>query len=133
MVEGHEHTELLMVYDQAVGDIERAKQWGWQLTYSAVLTQFGLLALARGYQPRAPWVNPFFAILLAAVGLAATAYIRGAQRSLDCFRKRLGACRKQLCQRSIDLLGDIPKKPQWPSTPVVWVSSAVTVFLLLGG
>jgi hypothetical protein len=43
--DAHAHTELIVLYQQAVADIERAKQWQWKLLYSTVLAQFGIVAL----------------------------------------------------------------------------------------
>ncbi|MGE5245433.1 MAG: hypothetical protein ACM3SQ_14505 [Betaproteobacteria bacterium] len=127
-----EHAELLMLYEQAVQDIERAKQWGWQLTYSAILAQFGLLALARTYQTQAAfWVEPAFAGLMALIGCAATVFIGDASTSVNRFRERLRRCRARLLTISLELLGEIPPKPSWPSVLVVWVSTVVTVALVV--
>ena len=42
--------ELLTLYQTTTEDIERAKQWGWTVTYTTIAAQGGVLALSIAYE-----------------------------------------------------------------------------------
>jgi hypothetical protein len=37
-ITGRDHAELLMLYQITIDDIEKAKQWGWKVTYTTIAT-----------------------------------------------------------------------------------------------
>lgn len=122
-----EHAELLAVFQATTDDLERAKQWGWQLTYQAVLAQFGVVWLRQQYPCGGLISVAFFAVLLVVSAVAVT-YIESTQTSIVKFRHRIDRCRERL--PAVDkIFGERPVKRKWHFSAVVVGSGAFAAVL----
>lgn len=124
------HSELMLIYQHAVEDIERAKQWGWQLAYQAVVANFGLLGIRQLFDTPSPLLSAVFAGLMVAVSAAIADRVTQTNESLSVFRDRLGRCYASLQSQSRDLLGQPRQKHEWPLRRVVWASCAGAIILV---
>ena len=88
---GNDHAELLVLYQVGVEDIEKAKQWAWNVTYQAVLAQGGVLALYTAYVASVPsaWVRLIFVALLLALTAVAHYALSDSVEALQTFRGRV--------------------------------------------
>ena len=79
-----DHSELLMLYQVTIEDIERAKQWGWTVAYTTMAAQGAVLGLFVVYKPAIAilWVKLVFAALTIGLGVVGINHIRHAQSSL---------------------------------------------------
>lgn len=126
------HAELLTVYQMAAEDLERAKQWGWQITYQTVLAQLGLAALRRAYPPGG-LVDVLFYVGILGLSVMSMNYIASTQRSIAKFRRRMSDCRDRLAKPTQDVLGERDKKRPWPLAAVVIVVGVLAVLLVFVG
>lgn len=137
MTDSPEHPfdeEVFAIYQLSTDDLERAKQWGWQIAYQCVIAQFGLVGLRQLlFRPTPPlWVDMVVGASVVLVTGAAALYIAGTDRSIQKFRGRVTRCQEQLSERGRAILGppDVDKL-QWPLAPVVWLSGALAIALLV--
>lgn len=124
------HAELLVVYQTAVDDIERAKQWAWQVTYQVIIAQFAAVTIARTTFPNGAVARFVFIAMVVGMAGIATGYIWDAQASLSRFRGRLDACRPHLQDQTNKILGEVRAKPRWPLEWAVGVSTVFAIVLL---
>lgn len=120
---------MLAMYEHATGDIERAKQWGWQLTYTAIGSQFGVVALATVYSG-AVWTSLLFYVTVLAIAIYATVLIGYSQKSLTIFRDRLTLCKGRLSANARAIVQHESEKRPWPLAVAVWFSFTITELLL---
>jgi hypothetical protein len=129
----HAHAELVVLYQIGVDDIEKAKQWAWNVTYQTVLAQGGVLALYTAYVAPVPsfWVRLVFVILSLAVTVVAHRAISDSVESLQTFRLRVGRCRAALTESSQTLMGPPTEKRTWPLRCLIWVTFVLIAGLLV--
>ena len=124
------HAELMAIYQQAVEDIERAKQWGWQLAYQGVVANFGLLGVRQLIDDHSVLISAVVAGIMIAISWAISDRVAQSNHSLQTFRERLGRCYESLLPKSRELLGPPREKHEWPLGRVVWASCVMAVLLV---
>ena len=128
-----DHAELLMLYQVTIDDIEKAKQWGWTVTYTTIAAQGAILGLFSAYDAGACSVLSKGLFILLAIGLAflGVKYIRHSEASLWDFRDRVKVVRDKLGDNFKDSFGESTKKKKWPLEIVVWGATVLVCILII--
>ena len=128
-----DHAELLMLYQVTIDDIEKAKQWGWTVTYTTIAAQGAILGLFSAYQAGECLVLAKVLFILLALGLAilGVKYIRHSEASLWDFRERVKVVRNQLGEHFKNSFGESTQKKKWPLEIVVWGATLLVCILII--
>ncbi len=129
----HEHSELRMVYEVTVREVDRARQWAWRVTWQCVLALVAIYALyaveLNAFERSADGV--FFSRVLCSelmfIALVYNGiYLYFSHRQLKRFRKRLKRCRRRFSDAFRVAHGPLTPAAVWPMFFVV-----LTVFTFL--
>ena len=128
-----DHAELVMLYKVTIDDVERAKQWGWKVTYTTIAAQGAILGLFSTYKADAYIVSAkiIFILLAFILALLGIKYIRHSQASLQGFRDRIKAVRGQLGEICKSSFGEETEKKIWPLERVVWGATLLVIILII--
>jgi len=132
-MDDRDHAELLMLYKVTIDDIERAKQWGWKVTYTTIAAEGAILALFSTYNagPYIDYAKVIFSLLAFILALLGIKYIRHAQASLQAFRERIKIVRSQLGELCKTSFGEETEKKMWPLEIVVGGATLLVCMLIL--
>jgi hypothetical protein len=132
-MEDHDHAEILMLYQMTIDDIERAKQWGWKVTYTTIAAQGAILGLFSTYRagPYIVSAKIIFILLAFILALLGNKYIRHSQTSLQGFRDRIKRVRSQLGEICKSTFGEETEKKIWPLERVVWGATLLVIILII--
>ncbi len=128
-----DHAELLMLYQVTIDDIERAKQWGWKVSYTTMAAQGAILGLFSAYKAGAyiVYAKIIFILLAFILALLGIKYIRHSQASLAGFRERIKTVRGHLGDLSKSSFGEETEKKIWPLELVVWGATVLVSLLII--
>jgi hypothetical protein len=128
-----DHSELLMLYSVTIDDIERAKKWGWTVTYTTIAAEGAVLGLFNAYKAGAYliYAKVIFSVLAVGLAILGIKYIRHSQASLRDFRARKQVVREQLGDQFKACFGQATEKKKWPLELVVWVATLLVCILII--
>jgi hypothetical protein len=133
-VDERARTEMLALYQMAVDDIERAKQWAWTIAYYTVVAQGGIFALSStvARSSRWSWTSGVLVSLMFSITLVSHVLLSQSRDSLAVFRGRTDRCRPYFCPSSEAILGAPGVKHTWPFRTFVWATCALFAILQVG-
>ena len=132
-MDDRDHAELLMLYKVTIEDIERAKQWGWKVTYTTIAAQGAILGLFSTYRAGTyiVYAKIIFILLAFILALMGIKYIRHSQTSLKDFRVRIKTVRGQLGELCKSCFGEETEKKIWPLEFVVGGATFLVCLLII--
>jgi hypothetical protein len=127
-----DRSELLVLYQVTVDDIEKTKQWGWTVTYTTIAAQGATLGLYIAYDTSLSAISEklIFIGLIFGFALVARNQINQVQAGLQGFRERVLRVRKSFGSRFDECFGETANKRVWPLGRVMWSSTAVFSLLV---
>ena len=135
-INDRDHAELLMLYQVTIDDIEKAKQWGWTVTYTTIAAQGAILGLFSAYKAGTYliWAKVLFVLLAIGLAILGIKYISHSHASLGDFRTRLKTVRDQLGDHFRASFGESTQKKTWPLEFVVLGATLlVCILIIIGG
>lgn len=127
-----QHQEILLLYELAIDDIERDKQWAWQVTFRANVVQGAILALYTTYvsESTSTPIRLVFAALVVVVTLVATKSISDSVKALDRVRTRAMRLLNEFQPKAREFMEPRSDNPTWPFVLYIWASCVVVLVLL---
>jgi hypothetical protein len=122
-----------MLYQILIDDIEKAKQWGWTVTYTTIAAQGAILGLFSAYKAGdyLGWFKLIFVVLSIGMTIFGIQYIKHAQERLENFRVLLNDITGKLGGQFKVFFRKPTQKKKWPFEAVVWGATIFICYLII--